>query len=101
MKYQVDMSEDAKRELGHYVDDAFEFGEDTASKLVDGLENMISRLEDNPHSGFEKLDFIHDKYKVAHIWKHYWAIFVIYEDDRCVKIDYVIDDRMDYGKLVH
>ena len=48
---------------------------------------MISRLEDNPHSGFEKLDFIPDKYKVAYIWKHYWAIFVVYEDDRYVKID--------------
>lgn len=40
------------------------------------LEIEEKRKADNPHSGFEKLDFIPDKYKVAHIWKHYWDIFV-------------------------
>jgi len=53
MKYKVDISPDAKKELNNYISGAI------------------------------------------------WMIFQIYEDEHCVKIDYVIDDRQNYGRFVH
>ena len=54
-----------------------------------------------PHAGFEKMKYIPAKYKVMHIWKHYWMIFQIYEEEKAVKIEYIIDDRQNYGTFVH
>ena len=101
MNYKVDISYEAKCDFDVYLDGALEFGEDTVKQLFEELEQMIFRLEENPYSGFGKLEYLPEKYKVAHIWKHYWAIYIIYEDEKCVKVDYVIDDRQDYGRFVH
>lgn len=101
MKYNVDISPDAKKELNNYISGAMEFGSETVSKILDAFDEWICILETTPNAGFDKLKYISAKYKVIHLLKHYWMIFQIYEDEHCVKIDYVIDDRQNYGRFVH
>lgn len=101
MKYNVDISPDAKKELNNYISGAMEFGSESVSKILDVFDECICILETTPNAGFDKLKYIPQKYKVIHLWKHYWMIFQIYEDEHCVKIDYVIDDRQNYGRFVH
>lgn len=101
MSYTVDISPDARIELSNYLDGAAEFGQDTVAECLDAFDDCISLLEKMPNSGFDKLRFIPAKYKVVHLWKHYWMIFQIYEDIQTVKVEYVIDDRQNYGSFVH
>ena len=101
MKYRVDISPDAKKEFVNYLDGAEEFGAPTVTGLLDSFDRCIEALEEMPHAGFEKLKYIPAKYKVMHIWKHYWMIFQIYEEEKAVKIEYIIDDRQNYGTFVH
>lgn len=101
MKYRVDISPDAKKELVNYLDGAEEFGAQTVTELLDSFDRCIGALEEMPNAGFEKLKYIPAKYKVMHIWKHYWMIFQIYEEEKAVKIEYIIDDRQNYGTFVH
>lgn len=101
MKYNVDISPDAKKELNNYISGVMEFGSETVSKILDAFDECICILETTPNAGFDKLKYIPAKYKVIYLLKHYWMIFQIYEDEHCVKIDYVIDDRQNYGRFVH
>ena len=101
MKYIVDISPDAKREFVSYLDGAEEFGVQTVTELLDSFDRCIEALEKMPYAGFEKLKYIPAKYKVMHMWKHYWMIFQIYEEEKAVKIEYIIDDRQNYGTFVH
>lgn len=100
MKYRVDISPDAKNELINYIKGAQEFGDETVRKVLEAYDECLDILENNPYVGAEKIKFLHEKYKMLHLWKHYWLIFQIYEPD-VIKIDYVIDDRQDYGSFVH
>lgn len=102
MSYSVQISPDAKGELLRYLLQAEEeYGKDTASKLIDGYEKCLDVLEQTPYACFDKLKYIPAKYKFFRIWKHYWAIFQIKEEKKVVIIDYVIDDRQNYGSFVH
>lgn len=102
MKYSVQISPDAKGELLTYLLRAEkEYGKVTANKLIEGYEKCLDVLEQTPYAYFDKLKYIPAKYKFFRIWKHYWAIFQIKEEDRLVIIDYVIDDRQNYGDFVH
>ncbi|MGN0336115.1 MAG: type II toxin-antitoxin system RelE/ParE family toxin [Lachnospiraceae bacterium] len=101
MKYRVDISPDAKREFVSYLDGAEEFGVQTVTELLDSFDRCIEALEKMPYAGFEKLKYIPAKYKVMHMWKHYWMIFQIYEEEKAVKIEYIIDDRQNYGTFFH
>ena len=101
MKYRVDISPDAKKEFVNYLDGAEEFGAPTVTELLDSLDRCIEALEDMAHEEIEKMKYIPAKYKVMHIWKHYWMIFQIYEEEKAVKIEYIIDDRQNYGTFIH
>lgn len=99
-KYRVDISPDAKKVFLEYLDAAAQLGDNTVDDLPDAFDNCIETLENMPYAGFEKLRYIPAKYKIFHLWRHYWAIFQVYEEERIVKIEYVIDARQNYGKFV-
>ena len=101
MKYTVDISPEAKRVFVEYLNGAEEFGIDTVHNLLDAFDSCIAILETSPNVGFTKLKYIPSKYKMIHLWKHYWMIFQVYEDEKCVKIEYMIDDRQNYEKFVY
>ena len=101
MRYRVDISPAAREELIAYIEGGIEFGEDVPDKILDCFDKLIDILEDNPFSGMSDLPYLSKKYRAAHLWKHYWVIFQIYEAEKCVKIDYVIDDRQNYVRFIH
>ena len=101
MKYRVDISPDAKKEFVNCLNGAEEFGAQTVTELLDSFDQCIEALEEMPNAGFEKLKYIPAKYKVMHMWEHYWMIVQIYEEEKAVKIEYIIDDRQNYGTFVH
>ncbi len=100
MKYRVDMAPAAKEELLLYVKGGIEFGDDIPEKIVDAFDMVINMLEENPLAGMSDLPYLPKKYRAAHLWKHYWLIYQIYETENCVKIDYVIDDRQNYVRFI-
>lgn len=54
MKYNVDISPDAKKELNNYISGAMEFGSETVSKILDAFDECICILETTPNAGFDK-----------------------------------------------
>ncbi len=34
---------------------------------------------------------------LSNFWAHLWLVYQIKEEDKCVKIEYIIDDRQNYG----
>lgn len=101
MKYIVDISPEAAQELNEYLDRALrEFGTVTANDLLDAYDSAIDILEKTPYAATGQLLYIPSKYHFIHLWKHYWMVYQIYEDRHQVKIEYVIDNRMNYGSFV-
>lgn len=78
-----------------------EFGEAVARELLDSYDNNISFLEFNPLVGCKRFRYIPKKYMVFLLWKHLWFVFQIYEDEKIVKIEYIIDDRQNYGSFIN
>ena len=99
--YQVDISPDGKQEFYKYLLGTEQFGHDTVIKLLDSYDNCIELLENNPYYGENDLPYLPKKYRAVQLYKHYWMIFQIYENKKCVKIEYIIDDRQNYISFVH
>lgn len=47
--------------------------------------------------GCARLKYVPSKYRVINFWAHLWLVYQIKEEDKCVKIEYIIDDRQNYG----
>lgn len=75
-------------------------GEDCALGLLDSFDKAVSLLEMTPLIGCARLRYIPSKYRVSNFWPHLWFVFQIKEQEKCVKIDYIIDDRQNYGTFL-
>lgn len=99
--YKADISPMAEEVLQQYIMSSLqEYGEDTANKIVDAYEQNLSLLENNPLVGCGRLEYIPRKYRVFPLWKHLWFVFQIYEETKVIKIEYIIDDRQNYGEFL-
>lgn len=99
--YRVDISPDAKFVLNTYVDLCLEDnGEDCAMRLLDSYEEGIEYLEKTPEAGYGRLQYIPSKYRVRRFWPHLWFVYQIIHMEQVVKIEYIIDDRQNYGSFV-
>lgn len=99
--YKVDISPSANAVLEEYTFRcAGDNGEECALRLLDAYDEKISYLESTPLIGCARLKFIPSKYRVLNFWSHLWFVFQIKECENCVKIDYIIDDRQNYGTFL-
>lgn len=99
--YRVDISPDAKQILSTYVDLCMEDnGEECALRLLDAYEEGVGYLERTPGSGCGRLEYIPSKYRVWRFWPHLWFVYQIIEREQVVKIEYIIDERQNYGIFV-
>lgn len=100
--YKVDISPAASEVLQEYVKRCMtDNGTDCALRLMDSYDEKISFLEAGPHMGCARLKYIPDKYRVLNFWPHLWFVFQIKKDANTVKIEYIIDDRQNYGSFLH
>ena len=65
--------------------------------LCKTIERKISYLETTPLIGCARLRYVPSKYRVLNFWTHLWFVFQVKEDEKCVKIEYIIDERQNYG----
>lgn len=99
--YKVDISPSANHVLNMYVEYcARDNGTECALRLLDAYDEKVSLLEMQPKIGCARLKYIPDKYRVINFWPHLWFVFQIYENSQEVKIEYIIDDRQNYGSFV-
>lgn len=99
--YRVDISPAARDVLNDYVEHCYaDNGEDCAMRLLDSYDEKISFLETQPLMGCQRLRYIPDKYRVITFWPHLWFVFQIKHDENCIKIEYIIDDRQNYGTFL-
>lgn len=99
--YSVDISPAAKNILQMYAEFcARDNGTDCALRLLDSYDEEVSYLEQQPKIGCARLRYIPDKYRVLNFWPHLWFVFQIYEEEQTVKIEYIIDDRQNYGPFL-
>ena len=99
--YSVDISPFANTILEEYVFlCARDNGESCALRLLDSFDEKISFLENTPYMGCKRLKHIPNKYRVLNFWPHLWFVFQIKEEQKCVKIEYIIDDRQNYGTFL-
>lgn len=99
--YKVDISPAAVEVLNRYVEYcARDNGGDCALRLLDSYDEKISYLETQPKIGCARLRYIPDKYRVLNFWPHLWFVFQIYEKLQEIKIEYIIDDRQNYGTFL-
>ena len=75
-------------------------GTECAMNLLESYDQKISLLETQPFMGCARLRYIPDKYRVLNFWAHLWFVFQVIEDECCVKIDYIIDDKQNYGEFL-
>ena len=99
--YKVDISPSANAVLEEYTFRcARDNGEECALRLLDAYDEKISYLESTPLIGCARLKYIPSKYRVLNFWPNLWFVFQIKEYENCVKIDYIIDDRQNYGTFL-
>lgn len=99
--YNVDVSPVAYAVLTDYVDRCNEDnGPECALRLLDSYDNAIGILEQQPYAGCARLKYIPDKYRVTNFLPHLWFVFQVKENEQCVKIEYIIDDRQNYGAFL-
>jgi hypothetical protein len=96
--YNVDISHAANYILEEYTFRcARDNGEECALRLLDAYDEKISYLETAPLIGCGRLRYVPSKYRILNFWPHLWFVFQVKEDEKCVKIEYIIDDRQNYG----
>ena len=99
--YTVDISPAANTVLEEYTYRcARDNGEECALRLLDSYDKVISLLEMTPFIGCARLRYIPAKYRVTNFWPHLWFVFQVKENEKSVKIDYIIDDRQNYGEFL-
>lgn len=99
--YKIDVSPAANSILQEYTFRcARDNGEDCALRLLDAFDEKITFLENTPQIGCARLRYVPAKYRVLNFWPHLWFVFQIKEEESCVKIDYIIDDRQNYGDFL-
>ena len=99
--YNVDISPAALEVLELYVElCAKDNGVECALRLLDSYDEKIEILEKQPLIGCARLKYIPNKYRVINFWPHLWFVFQIYEKNRVVKLEYIIDDRQNYGRFI-
>ncbi|MDD6307408.1 MAG: type II toxin-antitoxin system RelE/ParE family toxin [Clostridiales bacterium] len=99
--YKVDISPAANSVLEEYTFRcAKDNGEECALRLLDAFDDKITYLESTPHIGCARLRHVPAKYRVLNFWSHLWFVFQIKEEENCVKIEYIIDDRQNYGTFL-
>lgn len=100
--YRVEISPAAKVILEDYTDRCYaDNGLNCAMRLLDSYDEKISYLEVQPMIGCGRLKYIPAKYRVLNFWPHLWFVFQIFENEKYVKIEYIIDDRQNYGPILH
>lgn len=72
-------------------------GTDCALRLLDAFDDKVKYLEPTPMLGCARLKYVPSKYRVINFWAHLWLVYQIKEEDKCVKIEYIIYDRQNYG----
>lgn len=99
--YKVDISPAANSVLEEY---SFRCAKDNgtacALRLLDAFDDKVSYLENTPLIGCARLKYIPSKYRVITFWPHLWLVFQVKEEDNRVKIEYIIDDRQNYGSFL-
>ena len=99
--YRVDISPMAKEILEDYVILCYQDnGEECALSLLDSFDEKVEFLKNTPLIGCARLRYVPDKYRVLNFWPHLWFVFQIKEHEACVKIEYIIDDRQNYGRFL-
>lgn len=99
--YTVDISPAANTVLEEYTYRcARDNGEECALRLLDSYDKAISLLEMTPFIGCARLRYIPAKYRVTNFWPHLWFVFQVKGNEKSVKIDYIIDDRQNYGEFL-
>lgn len=99
--YKVDISPAAVEVLNMYVEYcARDNGTDCALRLLDFYDEKISCLETQPKIGCARLRYIPDKYRVLNFWPHLWFVYQVCEKSQEIKIEYIIDDRQNYGTFL-
>lgn len=73
---------------------------ESAFRLLDAYDDKISYLEAAPFIGCARLRYVPSKYRVLNFWPHLWFVFQVKEEENCVKIEYIIDDRQNYGAFL-
>lgn len=99
--FKVDISPAANSVLEEYTFRcARDNGEECALQLLDAFDEKITLLETMPLIGCARLKYVPAKYRVLNFWPHLWFVFQLKEAENCVKIDYIIDDRQNYGPFL-
>ena len=74
-------------------------GIECAMRLVDAFDEAVNSLKELPQRCVKKLSYIPARYHIIPFWKHLWLVYQIDFEERMVYIDYMVDDRSDYGRL--
>ncbi len=99
--YSVDISPLAHEVFERYMELCLkDSGDECALRLLESFDEKVGILEDQPLIGCARLRYIPDKYRMINFWPHLWLVFQIYEKDKSVKLEYIIDDRQDYGRFI-
>lgn len=99
--FKVDVSPTANSVLEEYsFRCAKDNGIECALRLLDAFDNKVSQLETTPFIGCARLKRIPHKYRVITFWPHLWLVFQVNEENNKVIIEYIIDDRQNYGSFL-
>lgn len=75
-------------------------GEGCGERVADAFAHAVDMLSDYPQRGVQRLTDIPSCYRAVSFWKHKWLVYLVDEECRKVYIDFLIDDRSNYGRLL-
>lgn len=99
--YEVYIQPNVDNELADFaIRCTIDNGEECAERMIASFEKAIALLEEFPQRGVKRLKYIPNYYRAVTFWEHKWLIYQVDEGSRTVYVDYLMDDRSNYGTLL-
>lgn len=99
--YEVKVAPGVNQELIDFsVRCAQDNGMDCAERMINSFEKAVSLLAEFPQRGSRRLKYIPAAYRTVSFWAHKWLVYRIDEEKQCVYVNYLIDERSNYGALL-
>lgn len=99
--YKVAVDPKVEEELLNFaIRCTIDHGMDCGERMTQAFAHTVELPAEYPQRGVQRLEYIPSAYRAVRFWKHKWLVYLIHEKEHTVYIDFLIDDRSNYGRLL-
>ncbi len=99
--YEVIIDPKVEEELLSFVIRCtMDHGAECGEQVTHAFAHTVDLLAEYPQRGVQRLVNIPSRYRAVRFWAHKWLVYFIHEKESIVYVDFLIDDRSNYGRLL-